>query len=202
MGLRSRASRSTSAMSTRWSSSADVVGGDVVELAGEVQLHPVREVAAVRQGETEDGVARRQQRGHHGGVGLRARMRLHVGVVRAEQLGEAVDGELLGRRRRVRSRRSSAGLGSPRRTCWSAPNPAPASPRAARSSRSRSSPGCSAGATNSSAIARWTAGSSSASDCAENRVGGRRVGESCGVESHARLSDIPVDQYTNISTVG
>ncbi len=59
-----------------------VVGGDVVELAGEVQLHPVREMAAVRQGKSEDGVAGGQQCGHRRGVGLGARMWLHVGVFR------------------------------------------------------------------------------------------------------------------------
>ena len=72
-----------------------VVGRDVVQLAGEVQLHPMGEVTAVRQCEAEDGVAGGQQRGHRRGVGLGARMRLHVGVFRAEQCGHAVDGELL-----------------------------------------------------------------------------------------------------------
>ena len=96
MGLRSWASRSTSAMSTQVVVLGHVVGGDVVQLAGEVQLHPVREMAAVRQGQSEDGVAGCQQRGHHRGVGLGARVWLHIGEVRAEQALEPVDGELLG----------------------------------------------------------------------------------------------------------
>ena len=75
---------------------ADVVRGDVVELAGEVELHAVREVAAVRQIEPEDGVAGGEQRRHRRGVGLRPRMWLHVGIFGAEQALYPVDGELLG----------------------------------------------------------------------------------------------------------
>ena len=50
----------------------------------------------MRQRHAEDGVARLQQREVHGLVGLRAAVRLHVGVVGAEQLLQAVDGQLLG----------------------------------------------------------------------------------------------------------
>jgi hypothetical protein len=57
----------------------------VVELAGEVDRRAVRQVPAVRQAHAEDGVARLQHRHVHGGVGLRARMRLHVGEIGAEQ---------------------------------------------------------------------------------------------------------------------
>ena len=56
----------------------------------------VRQVAAVGQVHAEHGVAG-LQRGHvHGHVGLRAGVRLHVGVLRAEKLLRAIDGELLG----------------------------------------------------------------------------------------------------------
>ena len=50
----------------------------------------------MRQRHAEDGVARLQQREVHGLVGLRAGMRLHVGVVGAEQLLDALDRQLLG----------------------------------------------------------------------------------------------------------
>ena len=56
----------------------------------------VRQVAAVREIHAQHRVAR-LQRGHvNGNVGLRARMRLHVGVLGAEQRFRAVDGQLLG----------------------------------------------------------------------------------------------------------
>jgi hypothetical protein len=61
-----------------------------------IDLGAVGEVPAMRQRHAEDGVARLQQGQVHGLVGLRARMRLHVGVVGAEQLLAAVDGQLLG----------------------------------------------------------------------------------------------------------
>ena len=44
----------------------------------------------------EDGVARLQQREVDGHVGLRAGVRLHVGVLGAEELLGAVDGQRLG----------------------------------------------------------------------------------------------------------
>ena len=53
------------------------------------------EVAAVRQREAHDRVAGLQQRVVDGGVRLRARVRLHVGVLGAEQRLGAVDRELL-----------------------------------------------------------------------------------------------------------
>ena len=56
----------------------------------------MRQVAAVRQIHAQHRVAR-LQRGHvNGNVGLRAGMRLHVGVLGAEQRLGAVDGQLLG----------------------------------------------------------------------------------------------------------
>ena len=56
----------------------------------------VRQVPAVRQIHAQHGVAR-LQRGHvDGNVGLRARMRLHVGVLGAEKRFGAIDRQLLG----------------------------------------------------------------------------------------------------------
>ncbi len=74
----------------------DLVGGDVVQAPGDVDLHAVGEVAAVGEREPHDRVARRQQRVVDGRVGLRAGVRLHVGVLGAEQRLGAVDRELLG----------------------------------------------------------------------------------------------------------
>ena len=74
---------------------ADLVRRDVVEAAGDVDLHPVAEVAAVGQAQAHDRVAGLQQRVVDGGVGLRAGVRLDVDVVAAEQLLRAVDRELL-----------------------------------------------------------------------------------------------------------
>jgi hypothetical protein len=74
---------------------AHVVGDHVVELAGKVDLHAVRQVSAVGQAQAHDGVARVQQCEHGGGVGLGAGVRLDVGELRAEQCLHAVDGQLL-----------------------------------------------------------------------------------------------------------
>ena len=74
---------------------ADRVGDDLVELAGEVELVAVGEMAAVGEIEAEDGVAGLQDGHVGGGVGLRAGVRLHVGVLGAEDLLGAVAGEVL-----------------------------------------------------------------------------------------------------------
>ena len=73
---------------------ADLVRDDVVQPAGEVDLHAVGEVAAVRQVQAHDGVARTDQGVHHRGVGLRAGVRLDVRVPGAEQGLDPVDREL------------------------------------------------------------------------------------------------------------
>ena len=73
----------------------DVIGDGLVELAGEVELHAVRQVAAVGEVETEDRVADRRDGVQRGGVGRGARVRLDVGVVRVEQLLEPVDRDRL-----------------------------------------------------------------------------------------------------------
>ena len=56
----------------------------------------MREVPAVREVHAQHRVARLQRRHVHGHVGLRAGVRLHVGVLRAEERLGAVDGQLLG----------------------------------------------------------------------------------------------------------
>ena len=68
----------------------------VEELAREIHLRAVRQVSAMIEAHAEDGVARLDEREIGGGIRLRAGMRLHVGVVGAEELLGAVDGELLG----------------------------------------------------------------------------------------------------------
>ena len=62
------------------------VGDDFVQQARKVERVAVRQVAAVREVHAEDGVARLHDREIHGHVGLRARVRLHVGVLGAEEL--------------------------------------------------------------------------------------------------------------------
>ncbi len=75
---------------------AHVVGDDLVELARDVQLHPVGEMAAVVERHAHDRVAGIDHRHVGSVVGLGAGVRLDVGVLRAEHLLGAVDGELLG----------------------------------------------------------------------------------------------------------
>ena len=74
----------------------DPVGDGVVELAREVELHAVGEVAAVREFEAEDRVAGLRDRGEDGGVGARAGVRLDVGVRGAEEALRPLDRERLG----------------------------------------------------------------------------------------------------------
>ncbi|GMA91303.1 hypothetical protein GCM10025869_18320 [Homoserinibacter gongjuensis] len=71
----------------------DLVGVGLVELAGEVELHTVREVPAVRELEAQDAVAGLRDGRQHGGVGGGTGMRLHVGVGGAEELLGTLDGE-------------------------------------------------------------------------------------------------------------
>ena len=74
----------------------DLVGGDVIQAAGHVDLHAVREVAAVGQREPHDRLAGLEQRVVDGRVGLRAGVRLDVRVLGPEQRLGAVDRQLLG----------------------------------------------------------------------------------------------------------
>ncbi len=81
-----------------------VAGGDAVglepeQLAAGVDGRAVREVAALVEAQPEHGVAGLQQREVDGHVGVGARVRLHVGVGRAEELLGALDGERPRRRR-------------------------------------------------------------------------------------------------------
>ncbi|SKF64881.1 Uncharacterised protein [Mycobacteroides abscessus subsp. bolletii] len=75
---------------------ADVVGRDVIQFAGEVQLHAVRQMPAVRQIQAEDGVTGGQQCGHGRRIRLRSGVRLHIRVRRAEQGLRPLDREPLG----------------------------------------------------------------------------------------------------------
>ena len=68
---------------------------DRVEPPGEVDLEAVRQVAAVVEPEREDGVAGLEQAEVDGHVRLRARVRLDVRVLGAEERLRAVDRELL-----------------------------------------------------------------------------------------------------------
>jgi hypothetical protein len=45
--------------------------------------------------QAQDGIARPEEGGHRSGIGLGARVRLHVGVLGAEQRRQPVDGQLL-----------------------------------------------------------------------------------------------------------
>ena len=71
------------------------VGDDFIQQARKVERVTVRQVAAVGEVHAEDGVARLHDREIHGHVGLRARMRLHIRVLRAEELFRPADGEAL-----------------------------------------------------------------------------------------------------------
>ena len=90
----------------------------VEELAREIDLGAVRQVPAVVEAHAEDGVARLDQRQVRGRIRLRAGMRLHVGVVRAEQLLRAVDRELLGDVDVLAAAVVALARDSPPRTCW------------------------------------------------------------------------------------
>ena len=71
------------------------VGDDLVGLAGKIQRMAVREVSAVRQVQAENRVARLDDRGVGGHVRGRAGMRLHVGVLGAEELLGAIARQVL-----------------------------------------------------------------------------------------------------------
>ena len=68
----------------------------VEDLAREIHLRAVREVPAMIETHAEDGIARLQHGQIHRGIRLRTRVRLHVGVVGAEELLGAIDSQLLG----------------------------------------------------------------------------------------------------------
>ncbi len=122
----------------------DLVGGDVIEPARDIDLHAVGQVPAVCKGEAHDRVAWLQQGVVDGRVGLRARMRLDVGVLGAEQRLGAVDRQLLGDVDPLAAAVVAPARDSPRRTCWSGPTPGTRARRGERSSPRRSSPACAA----------------------------------------------------------
>ena len=72
------------------------VAHHVEPLAGHVQRHAVRQVAAFGQAHAHDGIAGLEEGQEHGLVGGGAAVRLHVGGFGAKQLLHAVDGQLLG----------------------------------------------------------------------------------------------------------
>ena len=92
----------------------------------------------MRQVHRQHRVARLHQRGVRGQVGARPGVRLQVGVLGPEQLLGPGDAESPRPGPPRRSRRSSAGPGSPRRTCWSASSRARPAPPARSGSRWRS----------------------------------------------------------------
>ena len=71
---------------------AHAVRNNGVELTGEVERMPVCQVSAVCQIHSEHDVARLQHRETDGHVGLRTRVRLHIGVFGAEQRLRPRDG--------------------------------------------------------------------------------------------------------------
>ncbi|MNM14001.1 hypothetical protein D3C81_242030 [compost metagenome] len=73
----------------------DAVLHGVVQLAGGADLGAVGQVPAVGQAHAQQGIAGLQQRQVDRRVGLRARVRLDVGVTGAEQCLGPVDGQLL-----------------------------------------------------------------------------------------------------------
>ena len=73
---------------------AHLISGDVISLAGKIQLVAVREMSAVGEIEAHDGVAGLQNGGESGLVGLRSGVRLHVDVLGVEELFGAVAREV------------------------------------------------------------------------------------------------------------
>ena len=71
------------------------VADEMVQLARDVQLHAVRQVAAVGQVEPQHGVARLQRGQIDGHVGLAAGVGLDVGVLGAEELLGPIAGQVL-----------------------------------------------------------------------------------------------------------
>lgn len=74
----------------------DAVVNRVVQLPRKVQVHAVRQVSAVRQVHRQERVARLEYRHVDRHVGLRAGMRLDVGMLGSEELAGTVAGERLG----------------------------------------------------------------------------------------------------------
>ena len=71
------------------------VRDDIIQQAGLVDRRAVRQMAAVIQAHAQHGVARLAQRLIYRHVGLRARVGLHIGVLRAEYFTHTLDGKVL-----------------------------------------------------------------------------------------------------------
>ena len=69
---------------------------DLIKFAGEICRMPMGEMAAMREVHGQDFVARFKHGEINGHVGLRAAVRLHIDVLRAEESFGAIDGQLLG----------------------------------------------------------------------------------------------------------
>ena len=96
----------------------DAVGVGLVELAGEVELHAVGEVAAVGELEAEDA-CRRAWRCADSTAALAEAPECGCTLAYSAPNSDLARSMARSRRRRrTRSRRSSGGRGSPRRTCW------------------------------------------------------------------------------------
>ena len=73
---------------------ADLVADDAIELAGEVELVAVGEMAPVGEVEAQDAVAGGEEGHVGGGVGLGAGMGLDVGMIGPEELPGSITGEV------------------------------------------------------------------------------------------------------------
>ena len=73
---------------------ANLISDHVVRFAGEIQFVAVRKVAAMGKIEAHNGVARLDDCGIRGLIRLRAGMRLHVDVLRAEEFFRAGAGDI------------------------------------------------------------------------------------------------------------
>ena len=103
---------------------AHAVVDDLEELAGEIRLVAVGQMAAVAQVHGEHLVAGLEEGEIDGHVGAAAGVGLDVGVLGAEELLGAVDGQLLDHIHVLAAAIPALLRDSPRRICWSAPSPA------------------------------------------------------------------------------
>ncbi len=65
-------------------------------LTGKIYFGAVGQVATMRQAHPQDGIARLQQRQINGGIGLRTRMRLDIGVISRKEFFYPINSQLLG----------------------------------------------------------------------------------------------------------
>ena len=104
----------------------DAVLCRIVEPPRKVDLGAVRQVSTLGEAHAEQLVAWLQQIAMQtAGVGLRARVRLHVGIVSAEQLLRALDGERLRIVDVLAAAVVALARDNLRRTCSSTRSPAP-----------------------------------------------------------------------------